>query len=255
MGTWVFRTCGDGRRVAAYDHLLLESGGYWLAREVVLYLKRTLKRLDVSSRSLVALIEPGSCFAGTLLELALAADRCYMLDGEWDDNAGSGAASARLTGMNFGPLPMVNGLSRLEVRFLDVARLRECVGQELDAPAARDLGLATFIPDAIDWEDEVRLALEERAQLFARCADRDGGESAFRRPGNYGKQNFRAAKRLAKLDLPAAQRLGQPGGVAAIRHRGAARLRPGAGVAGGRGFLFVAAGGMLEARTVARWKT
>lgn len=164
VGTWVFRTRGDGGRVAAYDHLL-ESGGYWLAREVVLYLKRTLKRLDVSSRSLVALIEPGSCFAGTLLELALAADRCYMLDGEWEDGAGSGGAAARLTGMNFGALPMVNGLSRLEGRFLDAARLRECVGRELDAPAARDLGLATFIPDAIDWEDEVRLALEERASF------------------------------------------------------------------------------------------
>ena len=165
VGTWVFRTRGDGGRVAAYDHLLLESGGYWLAREVVLYLKRTLKRLDVSSRSLVALIEPGSCFAGTLLELALAADRCYMLDGEWEDDTGSGQAAARLTGMNFGALPMVNGLSRLEGRFLDAARLRECVGQELDAQAARDLGLVTFIPDAIDWEDEVRLALEERASF------------------------------------------------------------------------------------------
>ena len=181
VGTWVFRAVGDPALVEACDRLLLESAdNHWLAREVILYWKRTLKRLDVSSRSLVALIEPGSCFTGVLLELALAADRCYMLDGEPDDAPASGGAgelnslalsqskgcaSVRLTGMNFGPLPMVNGLSRLEGRFLDAAALREYAGQDLDAPAAHALGLVTFIPDGIDWEDEVRLALEERASF------------------------------------------------------------------------------------------
>ena len=169
-GTWVFRTKGDKNLVAAYDDLLLKHASDWLVREITLYLKRTLKRLDVSSRSLVTLIEPGSCFTGTLLELALAADRCYMLDGEFEDDADSAApAAVRLTGMNFGPLPMVNGITRLEGRFLGrpeaIDAIMERTGNDLDAHAAFDLGLVTFIPDGIDWEDEVRLALEERSSF------------------------------------------------------------------------------------------
>ena len=169
-GTWVFRTKGDNNLVAAYDDLLLKHASDWLVREITLYLKRTLKRLDVSSRSLVTLIEPGSCFTGTLLELALAADRCYMLDGEFEDDADSAApAAVRLTGMNFGPLPMVNGITRLEGRFLGrpeaIDAIMERIGNDLDAHAAFDLGLVTFIPDDIDWEDEVRLALEERSSF------------------------------------------------------------------------------------------
>ena len=163
IGTWVFRTSGDADLVEAYDKLLLDNNGHWLAREITLYLKRTLKRLDISSRSLVALVEPGSCFAGTLLELALAADRCYMLDGALDD--GEEPAAVRLTGMNFGPLPMVNGLTRAEGRFLRLEELEEHIGRNLDAQDAYELGLVTFIPDDIDWEDEVRLALEERASF------------------------------------------------------------------------------------------
>ncbi len=163
VGTWVFRTAGDAGLVQEYDDLLLSCADHWLAREVTLYLKRTLKRLDVSSRSLVALVEPGSCFAGTLLELALAADRCYMLDGalEYDDEP----PTVRLTGMNFGTLPMVNGLTRAEGRFLHIDELEEHIGRSLDAEDAHELGLVTFIPDDIDWEDEVRLALEERASF------------------------------------------------------------------------------------------
>ena len=175
-GTWVFRTQGDGGLVAAYDNILLDNASDWLVREITLYLKRTLKRLDVSSRSLITLIEPGSCFTGTLLELALAADRCYMLDGIFEDDAGEedpdspgNPAAIRPTGMNFGPLPMVNGLTRLEGRFLGqpdaVDAVRKQTGAGLDAQAALELGLVTFIPDDIDWEDEVRLALEERASF------------------------------------------------------------------------------------------
>ena len=170
-GTWVFRSQGDGGLVAAYDNLLLDNASDWLVREIILYLKRTLKRLDVSSRSLVTLIEPGSCFTGTLLELALAADRCYMLDGTFEDDAESTGVSAsiRPTGMNFGPLPMVNGLTRLDGRFLGqpsaVDAVREMTGTDLHAQSAFDLGLVTFIPDDIDWADEVRLALEERASF------------------------------------------------------------------------------------------
>ncbi len=163
VGTWVFHTAGDSEQVQTYDDLLLANADHWLVREITLYLKRTLKRLDVSSRSLVALVKPGSCFTGLLLELVLAADRCYMLDGVLKDD--EEPASLRLTGMNFGPLPMVNGLTRAEGRFLDPAELEEHVGRDLDAQAACELGLVTFIPDDIDWDDEVRLALEERASF------------------------------------------------------------------------------------------
>ncbi len=166
LGTWVLTTSGDVDLVAAADAALLDNSDDWLVREITLYLKRTLKRLDVSSRSLIALIEPGSCFTGTLLELALAADRSYMLDGAFE---GSNAppASVRPTGMNFGPLPMCNGLTRLETRFLEDSGktddIEAEIGKELDAEAAEEIGLVTFIPDDIDWEDEVRVALEARA--------------------------------------------------------------------------------------------
>jgi len=166
IGVWVLRTAGSAEAVEAYDRLLADAAHDWLVREIRLYLKRTLKRLDVTSRSLVALIEPGSCFTGTLLELALAADRSYMLDGTLpgDDRP---APAVRLTAMNFGPYPMVNGLTRLASRFLaDPGRvddLKGRMGEDLDAAAAAEAGLVTFTPDDIDWEDEVRIALEERA--------------------------------------------------------------------------------------------
>jgi len=164
IGVWVFRTSGDADRVEAYDRLLLGHQGDWFLREVRLYLKRVFKRIDVSSRSLFALIEPGSCFAGTLLELALAADRSYMLDGATENKP---APTLRLTAVNFGVYPMINGLSRLASRFLAepgrVDDLKGRVGQDLDAAAAGEAGLVTFTPDDIDWEDEVRQALEARA--------------------------------------------------------------------------------------------
>jgi len=168
IGTWVFRTLGDQDLVEATDRVLYENADDWLVREIVLYLKRTLKRLDVSSRSLITLIEPGSCFTGTLLELALASDRTYMLDGSFEGSE-LPAAVIRLSPLNFGPLPMVNGLSRLESRFLSnpqaMEDLRNRTGLDFDAAAAEEAGLVTFIPDDIDWEDEVRLAIEERASF------------------------------------------------------------------------------------------
>ena len=166
IGTWVFRSAGEGRRVEAYDRLLLEHADHWLAREIVLYLKRVLKRLEVSARSLFAFIEPGSCFAGSLMEIVLAADRAYMLSGSRQGKE-LPDAQLRMSGMNFGPLPMCNGLARLATRFIGdkqrVAKLRKRIGEDLDAAAALDLGLVSFTPDAIDWEDEVRIALEARA--------------------------------------------------------------------------------------------
>ncbi|MBI4013777.1 MAG: benzoyl-CoA-dihydrodiol lyase [Candidatus Rokubacteria bacterium] len=166
VGLWVLRTEGSADRVAAHDRLLAEHRGDWLVREIRLYLRRTLKRLDVTSRSIFALIEPGSCFAGTLLELALAADRAYMLDGE-REGEDRPPATVRLGEPNFGAYPMPNGLTRLQGRFLGepgrVEELRGRIGQDLDAAAAEKAGLVTFTPDDIDWDDEVRLAIEARA--------------------------------------------------------------------------------------------
>ena len=168
IGTWVFRTRGEAALVEAADRLLSEHADDWLIREITLYLKRTFQRLDVSARSLIALIEPGSCFVGTLLELALAADRSYMLDGTFE-GSGLPPAALRLTPMNFGPLPMNNALSRLTGRFPaqpdHIAELAAYCERDIDAETADALGLVTFTPDDIDWEDEVRLALEERASF------------------------------------------------------------------------------------------
>ncbi len=170
LGTWVLRTAGDAEQVLAHDRLLCDSAGDWLAGEITAYLKRTLKRLDVTSRSLIALIEPGSCFAGSLAELALAADRSYHLAGVRQE-ADPDAEPAALTigPMNLGPLPMGNGLTRLQTRYLgDEAGLAEAgrrAGEPLLAEDAERLGLVTFAPDDIDWADEVRIAIEERASF------------------------------------------------------------------------------------------
>ena len=166
LGTWTLKTAGQAGHVASADAALVASADDWLVREITLYLKRTLKRLDVSARSLVALIEPGSCFTGTLLELALAADRSFMLDGTFEES-NLAPATVRLTAMNTGPLPMANGLTRLASRFFGddaaLAAAHDALGADLDAAVAEALGLVTFIPDDIDWEDEVRIAVEARA--------------------------------------------------------------------------------------------
>ncbi len=171
LGTWVFRTVGDPAAVLAHDALLLDRRERdWLANEVVLYLKRTLKRLDVTSRSLIALVEPGSCFAGSLLELALAADRCYHLAGVFEDvDPDATPATVTIGGMNTGPLPMANQLTRLQTRFLDdpdaLAAAETTAGRPLQAEEAERLGLVTFAPDDLDWAEEVRIAVEERASF------------------------------------------------------------------------------------------
>ncbi|MEE2721792.1 MAG: 2,3-epoxybenzoyl-CoA dihydrolase [Pseudomonadota bacterium] len=168
MGTWVFKTEGDARQVEAADKLLLDNADHWLVREIVLFMKRTFKRVDVSSRSIITLVEPGSCFTGTLLELVFAADRSFMLDGTFE-GSNQPEATVVMTGMNFGPLTMPNGLTRLQHRFLNDPSLVEDaeaeLGKPLEAGDADDLGLVTFIPDDIDWEDEIRIAIEERASF------------------------------------------------------------------------------------------
>ncbi|MEE3266015.1 MAG: 2,3-epoxybenzoyl-CoA dihydrolase [SAR324 cluster bacterium] len=168
LGTWVLRTKGDSDQLLTVDQTLIQHQEHWLVREIILNLKRVFKRLDLVARSLVALIEPGSCFTGTLLELVLAADRSYMLDGTFEDTD-EVPAILRPTEMNFGALPMCNDLTRLQTRFIDdtenVENVRNEISNNLDAATADELGLVTFIPDDIDWEDEVRIAVEERASF------------------------------------------------------------------------------------------
>ena len=184
IGTIVVKTVGEPAAVLAVDETLLTHEDHWLVREIIHFMKRTLKRMDLTSRSFFALIEPGSCFAGSLFELALAADRSYMLDDPDQPNtiALSGmngrlrdeSDSASLAGARpdparakaGGPLPMSNGLTRLQTRFLGTPeRVDEVLAEKepFDAMAATDAGLISFAPDELDWEDEVRLAVEGRA--------------------------------------------------------------------------------------------
>ena len=227
IGTLVLTSEGGLEAVAAHDAFLLAHREHWLAREILLYWKRLLKRIVLTSRSLVALVEPGSCFAGFLLEPVLAADRAYMLDGpfggdgdgdgdgrdrgghggsggalaavrpgdgsrdgEGKDGGGEGegdgaSAAVRLTESNFGCFPCVNGLTRLESRCLDdaeaISRARQRIGHDLTAAEAEAHRLVTFTPDEIDWEDEVRLALEERAGFSPDALT--GMEASLRCPG------------------------------------------------------------------------
>src|SRR5262249_26988417 len=165
VGTWVLKTRGDVDLVLAADTALARHGSHWFVREVTGMLRRTLARLDVSSRTLFALVDQGSCFTGTLLELALAADRVYMLQSE--DPAA--APTLQLSELNFGTYPMVTHITRLRRRFYqDTAALekaRAAMGHAWPAADAQDLGLVTWAPDELDWDDEIRIALEERASL------------------------------------------------------------------------------------------
>lgn len=172
LGTWLIRTRGEVEDALAFERLIAEhSKDDWLVNEIRHYFKRVLKRLDVTSRSLIALIEPGSCFAGALLELALACDRQYMLDGtlDEDDSEQGDEAQIMLSAGNFGAFPMGNGLSRLASRFWGdddhVAKLRQETDRRIEAREALELGLVTDAPDDIDWDDEIRIMLEERASL------------------------------------------------------------------------------------------
>jgi benzoyl-CoA-dihydrodiol lyase len=158
IGVVVLETRGEPARVLAVDAALEASKDDWFVNEVRQHLKRVLKRLDLTARTFLAVIEKDSCFVGSMMELALAADRSYML-------AAEGGPKVALSAMNMGPLPMSNGLTRLATRFLGGGADRLEVGREYDAEEALEAGLVTFAPDDIDWEDEVRLALEERASI------------------------------------------------------------------------------------------
>src|SRR6266446_4360888 len=163
LGLWIFKTAGNPDAVLAVDELILKHQDNWFVREVLGMMRRTLARIDVTSRSIYAIVEPGSCFAGTLLELALAADRIYMRDTQEGDSV----STMTLSKMNFGPLPMVTKLSRLAARFYgdetQMARLRGKIGKKLSARESLDAGLVSAAPDDLDWEDEIRQAIESRA--------------------------------------------------------------------------------------------
>lgn len=168
LGLWVFRTQGDPEKLAAHEAVLADNADHWLANEVRHYWKRTLKRIDVTSRSLAAFVEHGSCFVGVLAEILFAVDRSYMMEDEFEgDNRPTAAIT--LTADNFGPYPMGNGITRLETRFLaepeHVVSLKDQIGTALEAEEADEQGLVTMILDDIDWEDEVRIFMEERASF------------------------------------------------------------------------------------------
>jgi len=168
LGLLVFRTQGDPEQVAAHEALLVANAAHWLANEVLKFWKRVLKRVDVTSRSMVALVEHGSCFSGILAELLFAVDRSYMMEDDFEgDNRP--VATVTLTEANFGLFRMGNDLSRLQTRFYGtpeaVDAARQHLGEALEADAADDLGLVTMILDDIDWEDEIRIFMEERASF------------------------------------------------------------------------------------------
>lgn len=184
IGVLVFRAQGDPELVAAQEAFLIANRADWLANEILLYWKRVLKRVDLTSRSLVALVEPGSCFAGMLAELLFAVDRSYMAEGDFEgDNRP--VASITLTQGNFGLYPMSNDLTRLQTRFLGdphkVDEAKDRAGEALEAFDANELGLVTFCFDDIDWEDEVRIFLEERASFSPDAMT--GMEANLRFPG------------------------------------------------------------------------
>ena len=183
LGLLLLKTAGDPQAVLASDAVVLANQNDWLVRETVGMLRRTFARLDVSSRTMYAIIEPGSCFAGVLFELALAADRSYMLalpEGEGD------APKIALDDFNFGLLPTVNDRGRLETRFsgdaIHMSAAIEAKGKLLGPEQALDLGLITLAPDDLDWEDEVRIAIEERASLSPDALT--GMEASLRFPGS-----------------------------------------------------------------------
>ena len=185
IGTWLLRSRGDLDRVNAFDALVDAHPDHWLVREIRLFWKRILKRLDVVGRSQIALIEPGSCFAGTLLEIVLGADRAYMLRGDEFEEEPVEPAGVILGPLNFGAYPAVNGLTRLAMRYPEEARVpdpvRDAAGRRLDAEAAETLRIVTFTPDDIDWEDEVRVAVEERSSFSPDALV--GMEASLRFPG------------------------------------------------------------------------
>jgi len=194
LGLWIFKTAGNPGAVLANDEFILKNQDNWFVREVLGMIRRTFARIDVTSRSIFAIVDPDSCFAGTLLELALAADRVYMRDAQESE----GAAALILSKINFGPLPMVNHLSRLAARFYEdesqISSLRDRIETKLPAREALEAGLVTSAPDDLDWEDEIRQAIESRA---AQSPDALTGLEANLRFGPFETLETRVFGRLS----------------------------------------------------------
>ena len=224
----LFKSHGDPANVVACDALLDANKAHWLVNEIRHYWKRVLKRIDVTSRTLVTLVEPGSCFAGTLAELVFAADRSYMLIGsrQGDNRA---PPAIQLTAMNFGPYPMCHGLTRLQSRFqadpADLERAEATIGTTLDAEEAEELGLVTFALDDIDWDDEVRVFLEERTSFSPDGLTGMEANLRFVGPETMEFENLLAPHGVAKLDLPAPQRGRRRRRAAPLRHRPKGAIR------------------------------
>ncbi len=184
IGTWIFKSEGDAQAVLDADEVLENNADHWFIREVLLFTRRVLKRIDVSARSLIAAVEPGSCFAGTLLEFVLAADQSYMLAGQFEGDEAPPAALT-LNSFNFGRYPLVTGITRIEARFQNndagIATLEQSIGKPLAASSADALGLVTFTPDDIDWQDELRMVIEARAGFSPDALS--GMEASLRFPG------------------------------------------------------------------------
>ena len=221
IGTIVIRTEGDPEAVLAVDRTLAGNQSHWLVREIMLLMKRTLKRLDLTARTFFALIEPGSAFAGSLFELALAADRSYMLDDPDRDNF------VWLSPMNGGLLPMSNGLTRLQTRFLgDEAKVAELLSAPGRIPRRRRTRRARHLRAGRDRLGRRSAAGRRSARgVLAGCADRSRSEPALRRTRDDGDEDLRPPHRLAELDLPAAERRGREGRAAGVRAAGPARVR------------------------------
>jgi len=220
IGTWVLKTRGPAANILAMDAVLQAQDADWLVRETIGLLRRTLARLDVTSRSLIAVIDEGSCFAGTLLELALAADRSYMLDLA----DGDGSPAIELSPQNFGAYPMVNGLTRIQTRFSgdehEVGVVKSMQGQAIFARAAAAAGLITVAPDDIDWADEIRMVLEERASL---SPDALTGMEASLRFGGPETMETRIFSRLSAWQNWIFQRPNAVGGDGALKVFGSGR--------------------------------
>ncbi len=225
IGTWLLKTRGDAAAVLAVDAVLDEHRAHWFVRETIGMLRRTLARLDVSSRTLFALIEPGSCFAGTLFELALAADRSYMA---------AGRRRSTLSPLNFGTYPRVDQLARIDARFYreaePVARARAAIGNRLSASDALDLGLVTVAPDDLDWADEIRIALEERASLSPDALTGMEANLRFGVDRDDGDARLRPAVRVAELDLLAAECRRRERRAEGLRQRQQSAVRLGTGM-------------------------
>ena len=234
LGLWLIKTAGNADAIIAIDDFILANQSNWFVRETLGMLRRTLARLDVTSRSMYAIIEPGSCFAGTLFELALASDRIFIRDAQ-DLAENEQPAFVALSKINFGALPMPNHLSRLQARHNNddsqLTALKEKLSAKLNPQEALDLGLVTVAPDDLDWEDELRQAIESRAAL---SPDGLTGLEANLRFGpneTTGDPHLRPPLRLAKLDFHPPQRSRPRRRPKSLRHRRPHKIQLGARLA------------------------